>query len=142
MLVIMEEATRLMDEVRLLMHAAVVFVEELHADLDVSTPERAVLEFLVRNGPTTVPDVARARGVSRQHIQTIVNGLHDRELVEPRRNPAHRRSSFVALADDGRQLIDEMLRREHDALDGRLAGIAAASMLDAAAVLADIRTRL
>jgi DNA-binding MarR family transcriptional regulator len=138
----MDEAISLMDEVRLLMHAAVVFVEELHADLDVSTPERAVLEFLVRNGPTTVPDVARARGVSRQHIQTIVNGLLDRELVEPRRNPAHRRSPLVALADDGRRQIDEMLRREHDALDDRLAGIAAASMFDAAAVLAEVRTRL
>ena len=138
----MDPATRLMDEVRLLMHAAVRFVDELHVDLAVSTPERAVLEFLSRNGATTVPDIARARGVSRQHIQTIVNGLLDRRLAETAHNPAHRRSSLVALTADGGRLIDEMLDRERAALNECLAGIAEASMLDAAGVLAEIRTRL
>jgi DNA-binding MarR family transcriptional regulator len=131
-----------MDEVRLLMHGAVRFVEDLHADLGVSTPERAVLEFLARHGPSTVPDIARARGVSRQHIQTIVNGLLDRMLVETARNPAHRRSPLIALTGGGLRLIDEMLDREHTALADRLGGISEASMLDAAGVLAEVRTRL
>jgi DNA-binding MarR family transcriptional regulator len=138
----MDPATTLMDEVRLLMHGAVRFVDGLHADLAVSTPERAVLEFLVRNGATTVPDVARARGVSRQHIQTIVNGLLDRQLVETVRNPAHRRSSLVALTADGRRLIEEMLRREHDAMAERLAGIDPAAMVQTADLLAEVRARL
>ncbi len=131
-----------MDEVRLLMHRAVRFVEELHADLGVSTPERAVLEFLTRNGPTTVPDIARARGVSRQHIQTIVNGLLERSLVETMANAAHRRSSFVTLTDNGSEVIAGMLDNEHFAMAGRLEGITAASMVDAAALLADVRRRL
>lgn len=131
-----------MDEVRLLMHAAARFVEELHTDLDVSTPERAVLEFLVRNGSTTVPDIARARGVSRQHIQTIVNGLLARSLVQTAINPAHRRSSLLVLTAGGSALIEEMLDRERLVMADRLEGITEASMTEAADVLAAVRSRL
>lgn len=133
---------RLMDEVRLLLHAAVRFVDELHADVAVTAPERAVLEFLVRRGPTTVPDIARSRGVSRQHIQTIVNGLLDRWFVEAIRNPAHRRSPLVALTADGTQLIDDMLDLERLAMTERLAGIEPAEMVEAADLLAEVRARL
>jgi DNA-binding MarR family transcriptional regulator len=138
----MNPTMKLMDEVRLLMHAAARFVEELHTDLDVSTPERAVLEFLVRNGSTTVPDIARARGVSRQHIQTIVNGLLARSLVEAAVNPAHRRSSLVVLTDGGSALIEEMLDRERLEMADRLDGITETSMTEAADVLATVRSRL
>ncbi|MDX2380211.1 MAG: MarR family transcriptional regulator [Acidimicrobiia bacterium] len=138
----MNPALTLMDEVRLLMHAAARFVEELHTDLDVSTPERAVLEFLVRNGSTTVPDIARARGVSRQHIQTIVNGLLARSLVQTAINPAHRRSSLLVLTAGGSALIEEMLDRERLVMADRLEGITEASMTEAADVLAAVRSRL
>jgi len=43
---------------------------------------RAVLEGLDRSGPRTVPAMARARLVTRQHIQTILNELLERKLVE------------------------------------------------------------
>lgn len=132
----------LLDEVRLLMHRVERFVDDLHADLEVTTSERAVLEYLHRRGPATVPDIARARGVSRQHIQTIVNGLLEHTRVEAARNPAHRSSSLIVPTDDGRRLIEEMLDREHLAMTERLAGISGRSMLDAAHVLAEFRNRL
>jgi hypothetical protein len=37
--------------------------------------KRGVLKGLDRLGPQTVPQMARARPVSRQHIQTLVNRL-------------------------------------------------------------------
>ena len=136
-----DPATVLLDEVRLLMHRVERFVDDLHVDLAVTTPERAVLEYLHRRGPATVPDIARARGVSRQHIQTIVNGLLDHARVETVRNPAHRRSSLIVPTDDGRRLIEEMLDREQRAMTERLSGISGRSMLDAAHVLAEFRNR-
>ncbi|MGH9215889.1 MAG: MarR family transcriptional regulator, partial [Acidimicrobiales bacterium] len=80
----------LADEVRLHYHALVRLAGALHGALKVSAPMRAVLEFLQAQGPTPVPRIARSRGVSRQHVQTIVNELLDDGLVELRDNPAHR----------------------------------------------------
>ena len=59
-------------------------------------------------GPQTVPQLARARPVSRQHIQTMVNQLAENGLVELIDNPAHRRSKLVRLTDAGRARFSEL----------------------------------
>jgi len=56
-----------------------------------SAARRGVLRSLARLGPQTVPQMAGARPVSRQHIQTIVNALAADGLVETIDNPAHKR---------------------------------------------------
>lgn len=75
--------------------------DALHADLGVTTAMRGVLASLAAAGPRTVPDLARERPVSRQHIQTVVNELMAAGLAEPLPNPSHRRSPLIALTDDG-----------------------------------------
>ena len=76
--------------------------EPLHRAQGVSTSQRAVLEFLDREGPQTVPGMARRRGVSRQHVQTLVNDLLERGWVETVPNPAHRRSSLIQMTRQGK----------------------------------------
>ena len=61
-----------------------------------------VLRSLDAYGPTTVPDLARLRPVSRQRIQKLVDLLRARGFVETRPNPRHRRSPLIALTDAGR----------------------------------------
>jgi DNA-binding MarR family transcriptional regulator len=138
----MDATTKLIDEVRLLFHRLVEVTDELHVDLDVVASERAVLESLHREGASTVPDIARARGVTRQHIQTIVNRLLDEGRVVSAPNPAHRRSSLIDLTVDGRTLIDEVLRRERSYLEHRAEPVGERALLDAAIVLADLRRRI
>ena len=58
-----------------------------------------------RLGPQTVPTMARARNVSRQHVQKSVDGLAAGGLVSLRDNPAHRRSPIVELSDAGKALF-------------------------------------
>lgn len=142
MIVIMNQARALVDEIRLLLHRLVRLTDDLHADLDASTSERAVLEFLEAGGGSAVPDIARARGVSRQHIQTIVNGLLDRGLVGTTENPAHRRSPIVELTPAGRTLIEEMLRREQRYLADRLEPIGESALAEAAEVIREFRLRI
>ncbi len=60
-----------------------------------------VLRSLSREGPQSVPQLARARPVARQYMQKIVNQLLDEGLVALRDNPAHQRSKLVALTDEG-----------------------------------------
>ena len=86
--------------------------DELHEDLGITTSQRAVLEFLSLQQPQTVPQMARERTVSRQHIQMIVNKLLERGWVECIVNPAHTRSSLIRMTSAGTQLFGVIRRRE------------------------------
>jgi len=86
--------------------------EEIHDDLGVTPGMRTVLAALAATGPATVPQIARALGVSRQHVQTVVNSFLTRGWVERTENPEHKRSRLVHLTRDGRRLLKEMDRRE------------------------------
>jgi DNA-binding MarR family transcriptional regulator len=136
------EVRRLLDEVILLEHRLVRTAEALHADLDVSVPGRAVLEFLERTGRSSVPDIARARDVSRQHIQTIVDSLESDRLIQRTSNPAHRRSPLFALTTSGSELIELMHERERKVIQHRVVGIDRADIVAATEVLAAVRAAL
>ena len=112
-----DDLTDLIDEIRQTFNALAVAVDELHAESAISAHLRAVLEYLLRNGPTTVPDIARARRVSRQHIQTAVNELRALLLVDSRPNPSHRRSPLMELTAEGQSTIVEMRRLERLAFE-------------------------
>ena len=137
-----EIVTSVIDEVRLLHNRLVGLVDDLHRDSGITASQRAVLEFIGRNGPATVPTIARARGVTRQHIQTISNELGSLDLVEPQENPAHQRSPLIALTDSGRQTIDEIIERERDHLAAHVGGLDEQQLRAAARTLADLRHSL
>lgn len=73
--------------------------------------EWGTLLSLVETGPQTVPDMARERPVSRQHCQTIVNGLSDQGFVEFVENPKHKRSHLVRITKKGRAHFDAMTKQ-------------------------------
>lgn len=104
---------QLVDEVRLAFHSLGNFAARTTMD-GIDPPARAVLEFLLRHGPTTVPEIARRRGVTRQHIQTIVNDLAENSLVTAESNPAHRRSHLICLTTSGTDLIATIVAHERD----------------------------
>jgi DNA-binding MarR family transcriptional regulator len=107
----------LVREVRLTFHQLRAAAEGLHGvDSGVTAAHRGVLESLYREGPRTVPELARARPVSRQHIQTLVNRLLELRLVRTVPNPAHKRSVLLELTPAGRTRFEDMKRRERDLL--------------------------
>jgi DNA-binding MarR family transcriptional regulator len=108
----------LIGEVVSLFHHLRTVAEKLYGFKRLSGGKRGVLRDLYRNGTQTVPQLARSRPVSRQHIQTIVNPLAEEGLVEFRENPAHQRSKLVGLTEKGVELIEEMNRRELELLSG------------------------
>lgn len=108
----MKPVEQLINEVRLLYQSLVQFGDAIHAGSNISMGMRAVMEYLDRNGDATVPQVARARRVSRQRIQTLVNPLLERGLVESISNPASKRSPLITLTKTGAKTILEMRRRE------------------------------
>lgn len=86
--------------------------EKLHGAGHISAGLRTILLDLEEEGPKTVPDMAHLRNASRQYVQSMVNHLHDRDLVAYADNPRHKRSKLVALTEAGRLLLQEMLLRE------------------------------
>jgi DNA-binding MarR family transcriptional regulator len=79
--------------------------------------ERGVLEILVRDGAQSVPAIARARLVSRQHIQTLVDDLIGKRLVELQPNPAHKTSPLVDVTMEGERAYTTAASGEADILD-------------------------
>jgi len=132
----------LLNEVRMLFHRAVQAAEALHSEEGVSLGMRAVLEFLLREGPAAVPEIARRRYVTRQHIQTLANAVVERGLATLHPNPAHRRSSLVALTPAGRELIERMRRRELRLYESADLGVAEKALEQAARTLARVRRGL
>lgn len=91
--------------------------DALHQDLGITASMRAVMESVAEAGEQTVPQIARVKSVSRQHIQINVNQLAKAELVFLRDNSGHRRSPFVVLTNRGQSAFKEMRRREKAVLE-------------------------
>lgn len=137
-----EDLERVIDEVRLLWNALVRRGEALHDGESLTMGMRAILEFLLRNGPTPVPGIARRRGVSRQHVQALVNPLLERGLLKTEPNPAHRRSPLIALTGRGERTITRMRRREAWVLEAADVKRSSAELQRVADALRDIRRAL
>ena len=129
----------LIDETRALFHRLTVAAKEVHRQGEMSAGRRGVLRSLDRLGLQTVPQMARARPVSRQLIQTLVNELAKEGHVEFVDNPAHKRSHLVRLTPKGTKLVEDMSRQEAKLLKELNIEIPAGDLRSAAAVLTAVR---
>lgn len=129
-----------MNETRALFHRLRAVGDQVHRPLGISTAERSVMAGLARLGPQTVPEMARLRPVSRQHIQGLVNLLLDKGFVELSENPAHKRSHLVQLTPKGEAAMKEIDRTEKRLLEELVPRFAAEDLRATAEVLRALRT--
>src|SRR5262245_15202680 len=116
------EVEKLTQEVRHLFQVLKTLADALHKDAGLNASTRAVMEALT-DGPRTVPDIARRKSVTRQHIQLLVDELAKSDLVELRVNPAHLRSPLVALTRKGETVFAGIRKRELPLLERLAAGL-------------------
>ncbi len=116
--------------------------DELHGDLDVTTAMRAVMETLSDAGPMTVPQIAKLKAVTRQHIQLLADALVEGGLAAVKENPAHRRSSLIALTDKGRRAFAKMRAREAPLIEDLSAEFEVQELERATAVLTRLIARI
>jgi len=95
-----------------LFHRLRVVADQIHHRGEMTGALRSILRGLDKLGEQTVPQMARARAVSRQHVQTLVNQLVGERLVEFVANPAHKRSPLARLTALGKKTVDAMNRNE------------------------------
>ena len=58
--------------------------------------------------PLTVSQIARNMGLTRQAVQTLVNGLCDTGLIELLENPDHKRAKLAELTSEGKSVYQQM----------------------------------
>lgn len=107
-----KDMVALIGEIRTAFNRLKTVAETLHADLEINPSMRAVLQALILKAPQTVPDIARAKGVSRQHVQKNINALMEKGLVLPQDNPGHKRSGLFLPTSNGEALFAEIEARE------------------------------
>ena len=95
-----------------LFHRLRVVADQIHHRGEMTGALRSILRGLDKLGEQTVPQMARARAVSRQHVQALVNQLVVERLVEFVANPAHKRSPLARLTPLGKKTVDAMNRNE------------------------------
>jgi DNA-binding MarR family transcriptional regulator len=142
-----ERGTMLYDVLRhvrpLVLNSARVVEAALHGD-GLTVGMRAVLEMLAEHGPMTVPDIADRLDLARQGIQRHVNDLITLDCVEPRTNPAHRRSALIATTAAGAELFARIRAGELARLDRMATGCTDEEIATALRVLdalnRDVRT--
>jgi DNA-binding MarR family transcriptional regulator len=130
---------QVLEETRALAHRLRIAWDQVHGAADVSDSRRLVLQMLDRRGPRTVPQLARARPVSRQHVQSVVNTLIEDGLVEYLPNPVHQRSHLVTLTPAGKMLVDQERLKETLLVEGLRIEVADDDLRAAASVLTKLR---
>ena len=107
--------------------------------LGLSVGERAVIEFLSKQGEITVPELARLFYVSRQNIQVRMNGLAKKNVVKQKINPAHKSSVLWVLTKDGKEIFTKISSVEKELMgnieEGLFTGISEEEVLKVNKVL-------
>lgn len=133
---------QVIQHVRSTFHQLKALGDELHADRGITTAMRAVMESLAEAGEQTVPHMARAKSVSRQHIQINVDMLAKAGHVRLRNNPGHKRSPLINLTRKGRATFASMRRREQAPLERIVKEFRLKELFTASDTLARLKHRI
>jgi len=101
-----------------------------------------MLHGLKTGGPQTVPQIARARPVSRQRIQKLADEMAAEGLVAFADNPAHKRSKLVRLTPKGERAHAELTTAMLTLCEGLAAGLDAGEVAAARKVLDQLANSL
>jgi DNA-binding MarR family transcriptional regulator len=130
------------DQTISLFHLLRALAEDLHGQGELTAARRGVLRGLDHFGPQTVPQMARARPVSRQYIQMLVGQLEADGLVELRDNIAHKRSRLVYLTPQGKAYLEMLYQREAALYTTLEIGLSEEALRSTAHVLRSLRETL
>ncbi len=139
---VVQEIQSLFRETISLFHGLQATAASVHGPANLTAALRGVLFGLADGGPQTVPQMARLRPTSRQHIQVLVNRLRELGLVQAEENPDHRRSKLVRLTPEGARTAGMMRDREAHLLAEAAIPLTAAEIAAAAATLRVVRMAL
>ncbi|MFW5829510.1 MAG: hypothetical protein ACOCXA_04545 [Planctomycetota bacterium] len=132
----------LTSNVRAFNQAVAAKLDSLHGDNTPSPSLRGFLEQIQSGGRATVPQIAKQRGVSRQHVQKLADLALSQSWVKVEANPRHLRSPFYQLSASGKKVIEGMQKREQDFLDKQKWPVSQKDLSEANRILETLRDAL
>jgi DNA-binding MarR family transcriptional regulator len=133
---------QLVYETTALHHRMKIVVQHLHGGGELAAGKRGILKGIELRGPQTVPQMARARPVSRQHIRASLEPLLAEGLVQYVDNPHHKRSKLVDLTPKGAARLAAINRRENEFFNELQEYFGGRDVREAAALLRRLRELL
>ena len=101
-----------------------------------------LLRILAAEGPKTLSDVARLRGVSRQYIQKLASQLAGDDLIRMTENPADRRSKLMVLTPRGEARFAQLTDQFQAVVRALAPGFRASDLKTAGQTVAKLRGAL
>jgi DNA-binding MarR family transcriptional regulator len=123
-------------------HRMKIVAQHLHGGGELAAGKRGILKGIELRGPQTVPQMARARPVSRQHVRASLEPLLAGGLVHYVDNPHHKRSKLVDLTPKGMARLEAINRREDEFFKRLQARFDARELRQAADLLRRLRDLL
>ena len=112
-------------------------------DFDLTSARWQVLGALaLSETPMTVPEIARAMGLTRQSVQRLANEMAETGIVRFKDNVRHKRSRYVVLTAKGKALHADTEKRQVPWAARLGAGISRTDIQTTLGVLRQIRSRL
>jgi DNA-binding MarR family transcriptional regulator len=96
-------------QTRRLFRALATIADAELAPLGLEASERALIEFLAREGkPVSISRLARRRSVSRQHVHQTLGRLKNPAWITRTTDPDDARSLLLSLSEEGEKLWSEI----------------------------------
>ncbi|WP_084699935.1 MarR family transcriptional regulator [Streptacidiphilus anmyonensis] len=92
------------------------------AATELTASQRSVAARLLREGPATTADLARAEFVRPQSMRMTLGALEERGLIARTPHPTDGRQVLVELSEEGRATIAGIITAKHDWLTSAIAG--------------------
>lgn len=117
--------------------------DRMSRDLGLTGARWQVLSVLGRSPePTTVSELARWMGLTRQSVQRVADALAANGMIELVDNPNHRRAPLLTVTPRGRALLARLDERRYRWANEVAAELDAADIEAAVGLLRTVRQRL
>src|SRR5262245_19390120 len=104
------------------------------------TLARWVILDAIEDGPATVAQIARRRGIARQAVQRVADLLVEEQLAAYQPNPDHRRAKLLRPTPPGRAALGTISLAQKEWADAVGADIGSAKLAKATKLVSEIRT--
>jgi DNA-binding MarR family transcriptional regulator len=133
--------TKLILETFRLNGALIAAGDQLVGDLGLTSARWQVLGALY-DSPSTVAEIARQMGLTRQNVQRIANCLAKDGFVSTSANPAHCRAKLYLLTSHGRTVMEEVTYRQAEWANRIADGIDSAQFTEAISLMTMLTKQL
>ena len=103
------------------------------------TLARWVILDAIEDGPATVAQIARRRGIARQAVQRVADLLVDEKLAAYQPNPDHRRAKLLRPTAQGRAALRTISRAQQEWADAVGTDIGLTKLAKATELVSEIR---